>query len=51
MFAPVQLKENYNHHANFMSFGSGFLLLIRASTGEAWDVIMKEVAEDRSILN
>ena len=49
MFAEIKLNDNYNYHANFMSFGRGFLLLIRASTGEAWDLIMKEVALGRSI--
>jgi hypothetical protein len=45
LFAEVPLGEQLNEHANFRSFGSALLLVIRISTGEGWNGIMHEVDE------
>ncbi|OWZ15606.1 Voltage-gated Ion Channel, partial [Phytophthora megakarya] len=42
MFAKVALSDNIDMHANFQSFGRGFLLMIRAATGESWDYCMHD---------
>ena len=42
MFATVQLQDELSRHANFQSFGTAFLVLMRASTGEAWNSIMHD---------
>ena len=39
-----------NNHVNFQGFGSSFLTLIRCSTGEAWNSIMFDSSQSRSIL-
>ncbi|KAH7463184.1 Sodium channel protein 60E [Phytophthora ramorum] len=44
MFAKVALSDNIDAHANFQSFGRGFLLMIRAATGESWDYCMHDFA-------
>ena len=40
LFAAVQLGDSLNHHANFQTFGQSLSLVVRASTGEAWNYIM-----------
>jgi hypothetical protein len=40
LFAEVKLQGYLEVHANFQSFGSAFLTLLRCSTGEAWNAIM-----------
>lgn len=40
MFAGVKLNGELTFHANFQSFGTAFLTLIRISTGEAWHAVM-----------
>ncbi|POM57737.1 Hypothetical protein PHPALM_37711, partial [Phytophthora palmivora] len=44
MFAKVTLSDNIDMHANFQSFGRGFLFMIRAATGESWDDCMHDFA-------
>ncbi|KAG4062064.1 Sodium channel protein type 4 subunit alpha B [Phytophthora cactorum] len=44
MFAKVGLGDNIDMHANFQSFGRGFLFMIRAATGESWDDCMHDFA-------
>lgn len=39
-----------NNHVNFQTFGASFLTLIRCSTGEAWNSIMFDSSQPRSIL-
>lgn len=34
LFAPVAFYESYNEQANFRTFGSAMLLLLRMATGE-----------------
>ena len=48
MFATVQLQDELNRHANFQSFGTAFLLLMRASTGEAWNSVMHDTVRQKS---
>ncbi|KAG6604562.1 Voltage-gated Ion Channel (VIC) Superfamily [Phytophthora cinnamomi] len=42
MFAKVALGDNIDMHANFQTFGRGFLFMIRAATGESWDDCMHD---------
>ncbi|ETL93484.1 hypothetical protein L917_08354 [Phytophthora nicotianae] len=44
MFAKVGSSDNIDMHANFQSFGRGFLFMIRAATGESWDDCMHDFA-------
>lgn len=44
LFATVMYQDYYNERANFRSFGSSILLLLRCLTGEDWNLIMKELA-------
>ncbi|GMF42977.1 unnamed protein product [Phytophthora fragariaefolia] len=44
MFAKVALSDNIDMHANFQTFGKGFLFMIRAATGESWDDCMHDFA-------
>lgn len=39
-----------NNHVNFQYFGAAFLTLVRCSTGEAWNSIMLESSQSRSLL-
>jgi hypothetical protein len=40
LFSTVKVSEPLGELVNFQSFGYGFLLLFRASTGEGWHEIM-----------
>ena len=51
LFARVKFGEFYNRHANFTSFGNAILLLLRASTGEAWDYILDDLESGGNIIN
>ncbi|KAL3665815.1 hypothetical protein V7S43_009242 [Phytophthora oleae] len=44
IFAKVALSTNIDEHANFQDFGKGFLFLLRAATGEAWNSCMHDLA-------
>ncbi|KAE9315095.1 hypothetical protein PR003_g19081 [Phytophthora rubi] len=44
MFAKVALGDNIDNHANFQTFWTGFLFMIRAVTGESWDYCMHDFA-------
>ncbi len=46
LFATVQLKASLNAHANFQTFWSALLTLMRASTGESWNAIMYDLVKD-----
>ena len=48
-FSMITLQEGLNHHANFQDFVTAFLLLMRASTGEAWNMLMFDAARSRSV--
>lgn len=48
IFAKVQFGQYYNQHANFRDFGTGFLLLFRAATGESWNYVMGDMAKSDS---
>ena len=51
-FSLVDLDgaSEMNKHVNFQSFGAAFLTLVRCSTGEAWNSIMFDSSQPRSIL-
>lgn len=44
LFATTKLGDTLNVHANFQNFIVAFITLFRASTGEAWNEIMHELA-------
>jgi hypothetical protein len=44
-------KDGTNYHVHFQDFLTSFLLLFRCATGEAWHMIMFDVARPYSILN
>lgn len=48
LFAKIQYGGELNEYANFRSFGSAILTLIRVSTGENWDLLMHDVAAHQS---
>lgn len=48
LFAHVKFGFYLNRHANFRSFGTAMLTLVRASTGENWNGIMYEVGNMES---
>lgn len=52
-FAPIIGEINYelNEHANFRDFWTSFLLLMRCATGEAWHMIMFDLARGYSATN
>lgn len=50
LFADVKLHNNLNSDANFQSFWRSFLTLFRASTGEAWNAIMYDLARGKEPL-
>jgi hypothetical protein len=50
LFADIQLQESLDVHANFQTFLSAFLTLLRCSTGEAWNSIMMDTMRQQSIL-
>ena len=40
LFAKTAINGSLNEHVNFQEFWKAFMLLIRASTGEAWNELM-----------
>ena len=42
LFGNVKFGEFLNENANFRSFGSAMLMLMRVVTGESWNFIMKD---------
>ncbi|KAE9244476.1 hypothetical protein PF004_g5659 [Phytophthora fragariae] len=48
LFAKVALTSDIDSHANFQSFGVGFLFLLRAASGESWDHCMYDLASSTS---
>ena len=49
-FAPIidDINDELNEHANFRDFWTSFLLLMRCATGEAWQLIMFDLARTYS---
>ena len=50
LFAKNMLADNLNSHANFQSMHKAFITLLRAATGEAWDVIRNDLSQEKSLL-
>lgn len=48
-FAFITLHDQIDEHANFQTFPSAVLTLMRDTTGEAWDSIMYDSMRQRSI--
>eukprot|EP00939_MAST-03C_sp_MAST-3C-sp1_P000527 g527.t1 len=43
MFAKIAFEEAYNEHANFQTFPTAVLTLLRATTGENWNGMMYDM--------
>ena len=50
LFSFVKLQSDLDVHANFQTFSSAFLLLLRCATGEAWNSIMFDTARPYGIM-
>ncbi|CAE7836442.1 unnamed protein product, partial [Symbiodinium necroappetens] len=50
LFSTTKLGETLNVHANFQNFLLAFITLFRASTGEAWNEIMHELAMTEAVM-
>jgi hypothetical protein len=50
LFSEVKLQNWLDEHANFQSFGTAFLTLLRCSTGEAWNSIMVDTMRHNQLL-
>lgn len=48
LFSFIPDNGEVNQHANFRSFGSAMLLLLRFSTGENWNGFMRSIMENTS---
>jgi len=44
LFSGVKYQEEVNSKNNFRSLGNAFLLLMRCSTGEDWNLVMTEMS-------
>lgn len=44
------LHDALSEHANFQTFGTAFLTMMRCSTGEGWNEIMLSVMDQSSVL-
>ena len=44
LFGTVMFQSQVNEHANFQSFLSSMMLLMRCATGERWHLLMLEFA-------
>ena len=47
LFSTVMPQEHVNEKNNFQTFGNAMVLLMRCSTGEDWNLIMYELANDK----
>lgn len=45
LFGRIMLHDALNEHANFQTFGTAFLTMMRCSTGEGWNDIMLSVLD------
>jgi hypothetical protein len=45
LFGRVKYGDTFNVHGSFKDFGTGLMTLVRASTGEAWNEIMHDLAK------
>jgi hypothetical protein len=43
LFAYVKRQDNLTEDANFETFGSSFITLLRCATGEGWNFIMDDM--------
>jgi hypothetical protein len=51
LFAHVKYGATFNEDANFRSFGSALLLLLRAATGEDWNALQSDLANTEDCSN
>ena len=51
MFSNIRQQDEINEHANFKTFGSAMVVLLRCATGEKWNVIMRELASTNDRLH
>eukprot|EP00931_Biecheleriopsis_adriatica_P029753 TRINITY_DN17609_c4_g1_i1.p1 TRINITY_DN17609_c4_g1~~TRINITY_DN17609_c4_g1_i1.p1 ORF type:complete len:1956 (-),score=450.68 TRINITY_DN17609_c4_g1_i1:314-6181(-) len=45
LFSTLKFGDTLDHHGNFQNFVLAFITLFRASTGEAWNEIMHDLAK------
>lgn len=50
MFSGVKHQKELNENSNFTNFGMSIVLLMRSSTGENWNIIMRELAVTNTTL-
>lgn len=50
MFSSVKHQKELNENSNFTNFGMSIVLLMRSSTGENWNIIMRELAVTNTTL-
>ena len=50
MFSMVKWQKELNENSNFTNFGMAIVLLMRSSTGEKWNIIMRELAVTNTTL-
>ena len=48
LFSFIPNNDEVNEHANFRTFGSAMLLLLRFSTGENWNGFMRSIVQSES---
>jgi len=48
LFSTVKAGDTLNEHGNFRHFPNAFVTLFRASTGEAWNNIMHDLAKNEA---
>lgn len=45
LFSTTKRSETFNEHGNFSNFFFAFITLFRASTGEAWNELMRDLSK------
>jgi len=48
LFSQVMMQSQINEKNNFQSFSNAMILLMRCATGEDWNLIMYELANQDS---
>lgn len=46
LFSQVMLQDQLSEKNNFQNFGQAMILLMRCATGEDWNLVMYELANE-----
>lgn len=46
LFPFIKLQSTLNSDSNFQDFGTSFITLLKISTGENWNILMKDASRD-----